>query len=193
MDGDIMYNNVEEAIHFMVKAFKGQRIKTENIDRSFHSMIVYTLLRDITDTEDVLVSALLHDVINDTEYGYEEIEEKFGTLVADMVSDLSEDMSIAKWLDRKKDYIRRMRNNNDVMVINIMLADKLHILLSNYNLFLKVGDKVWKTTGGSKDDNRWLYRETYNIAKKKNANKQLLDRYAELLKIYFGELDEEEN
>ena len=42
-----MYNNVEEAIHFMVKAFKGQKLKTENIDRSFHSMIVYTLLRDI--------------------------------------------------------------------------------------------------------------------------------------------------
>ncbi|MBQ4030440.1 MAG: bifunctional (p)ppGpp synthetase/guanosine-3',5'-bis(diphosphate) 3'-pyrophosphohydrolase [Bacilli bacterium] len=187
-----MYNNVEEAIHFMVKAFKGQKLKTENIDRSFHSMIVYTLLRDITDTEDVLVSALLHDVINDTEYGYEEIEEKFGTLVADMVSDLSEDMSIAKWLDRKKDYIRRMRANYDVMVINIMLADKLHILLSNYNLFLKVGDKVWKTTGGSKDDNRWLYRETYNIAKKKGANKQLLDRYHEMLKIYFGDMDEED-
>ncbi len=188
-----MYNNVEEAIHFMVKAFKGQKIKTENIDRSFHSMIVYSLLRDITDTEDVLVSALLHDVINDTEYGYEEIEEKFGTLVADMVSDLSEDMSIAKWLDRKKDYIRRMRNNNDVMVINIMLADKLHILLSNYNLFLKIGDRVWKTTNGSKDDNRWLYRETYNIAKKKGASPKLLQRYAELLKVYFGELDEDEN
>ena len=187
-----MYTNVEEAIHFMVKAFKGQRIKTENIDRSFHSMTVFSLVRDITDTEDVLVSALLHDIINDSEYGYEEIEEKFGTLVADMVSDLSEDMSIAKWLDRKKDYIRRMRNNNDVMVINIMLDDKLHILLSNYNLFVKVGDKVWKTTGGSKDDNRWLYRETYNIAKQKGANKDLLKRYAELLKIYFGDLDEED-
>ena len=187
-----MYTNVEEAIHFMVKAFKGQRIKTENIDRSFHSMTVYALMRDVADTEEVLVSALLHDIINDSEYGYEEIEEKFGTLVADMVSDLSEDMSIVKWLDRKKDYIRRMRANYDIMVINIMLADKLHVLLSNYNLFLKVGDKVWKYTGGSKDDNRWLYRETYNIAKKKGANPRLLSRYAELLKIYFGDLDEED-
>ena len=85
-----------------------------------------------------------------------------------------------------------MRSNYDIMVINIMLADKLHVLLSNYSLFLKIGDKVWKSTGGSKDDNRWLYRETYNIAKKKGANKQLLNRYAELLKVYFGDIDEED-
>jgi hypothetical protein len=54
-----------------------------------------------------------------------------------MVSDLSEDMGIAKWFDRKKDYIKRMRANYDVNVINIMLADKLHNLISNYDNFLK--------------------------------------------------------
>lgn len=185
-----MYTKVEEAIHFMVKANKGQKRKNENIDKSFHSMIIYSMLREFTNTEDVLVSALLHDVINDTEYGYEEIEERFGTLVADMVSDLSEDMSITKWLDRKKNYIRRLRSNYDVNVINIMLADKLHNLISNYENFLKVGDKIWKNTGGSKEENKWLYRETYNIAKSKNANKDLLKRYKEIVEVYFGEIDE---
>lgn len=185
-----MYTKVEEAIHFMVKANKGQKRKNENIDKSFHPMIIYSMLREFTNTEDVLVSALLHDVINDTEYGYEEIEERFGTLVADMVSDLSEDMAIAKWIDRKKDYVKRMRANYDVNVINIMLADKLHNLISNYERFLKMGDKIWKNTGGSKDENRWLYRELYNIATKKGANADLLKRYKEIIKIYFGEIDE---
>lgn len=186
-----MYTKVEEAIHFMVKANKGQKRKNENIDKSFHSMIIYSMLRDFTDTEDVLVSALLHDVINDTEYGYEEVEERFGTLVADMVSDLSEDMGIAKWFERKKDYVKRMKANYDVNVINIMLADKLHNLLSNYENFLKNGDKIWKNTGGSKDENRYIYREVYNIAKKKNANSKLLERYKEIIVLYFGELDNE--
>lgn len=188
--GDTMYTKVEEAIHFMVKANKGQKRKNENIDKSFHSMIIYSMLRDFTTTEDVLVSALLHDVINDTEYGYEEIEERFGTLVADMVSDLSEDMAIAKWIDRKKDYVKRMRGNYDVNVINIMLADKLHNLISNYERYLKMGDKIWKNTGGTKDENRWLYRELYTIAKKKDANSNLLKRYKEIITIYFGDWDE---
>lgn len=186
-----MYTKIEEAIHFMVKANKNQKRQNENINKSFHSMIIYTMLRDETDMEDVLVSALLHDIINDTEYGYEEIEERFGTLVADMVSDLSEDMAIPKWFDRKKEYIDRMRKNPDVNVINIMLADKLHNLISNYDNFLKYGDNLWKKTGGSKDENKYIYREIYNIAKKKGAYKKLLERYKDIITIYFGEMDEE--
>lgn len=185
-----MYTKVEEAIHFMVKANKGQKRRNENIDKCFHPMVIYSMLREFVDTEDVLVSALLHDIIDDTEYGYEEIEERFGTLVADMVSDLSEDKSITKWLDRKKDYVKRMRNNYDVNVINIMLADKLHNLISHYENYLKIGDKIWKNSGGTKDENRYLYRETYNIAKKKNANQHLLERYKEMIIIYFGEFDD---
>lgn len=188
--GGNMYTSVEEAIYFMVKANRGIKMKNENIDKCFHAMVVYSMIRDISTADDVLVSALLHDIINDTEYGYEEIEEKFGTLVADMVSDLSEDMAITKWLERKKEFIRRIRNNEDINVINIMVADKLHLLLANYNNFLKQGDRIWKSTGGTKDENCWLYREVYNIAIKKEANPKLLKRYKELLDIYFGETDE---
>lgn len=188
--GDGMYSSVEEAIFFMVKANKGLKMRSENIDKSFHAMVVYNMIRDITSTEDVLVAALLHDIINDTEYGYEEIEEKFGTLVADIVSELSEDKSIAKWLERKKEFVRRMKNTDDLNVINIMVADKLQILLSYYKSFIKLGDKVWKNTGGNKDENRWYYREIYNLAVKKGAHNKLLTRYKEILKVYFGDLDE---
>ena len=187
-----MYTKVEKAIRFMVKANKGQKRRNENIDKSFHPMVIYSMLRDFTDSEDVLIAALLHDAINDTEYGYEEIEELFGKNVADMVSELSEDMGIAKWFDRKKDYIKRLKASNDVNVINIMLADKLHNLISNYESFLKYGDKLWKNTGGSKDENRYMYREVYNIARSTNANDKLLNRYREIVTIYFGELENEE-
>ncbi len=189
--GDKMYTKIEEAIQFVIKANKGKKIKINNIDKTFQHISVYNMIRNITDTEDVLIASLLHDIINDTEYGYEEIEELFGTLVADMVSDLSEDMSIAKWVDRKKDFIKRMKKNYDINVINIMLADKLFDLLSYYEYFLQNGDKLWKLSGGSKDENCWLFRELYNIGKSKNANKDILKRYKELLIIYFGEFDEE--
>ena len=186
-----MYTKIEEAIQFVVKANKGKKIKINGIDKTFNHVAVYSLMRDICNIEDVLVAALLHDVINDTEYGYEEIEELFGTLVADIVSDLSEDMSIAKWVERKRDFIKRMRNNNDINVINIMLAVKLFDLLSYYDYFIANGDKLWKLSSGNKDENCWLFRELYNVGKKKNADKEILRRYRELLVIYFGEFDEE--
>ena len=153
-----MYTKVEEAIHFMVKAYKGQKRKNENIDISFHSMIVGMMIRNITYSEDVIVAAILHDIINDSTYGYEDIEEMFGTLVADIVYDLSENMSIPKWLDRKRDFLNRIKKN--------------------------------QSSGGSKDENMWLYRESYYIAKEKGADQSLLDRYKKLLIIYFGDVDE---
>ncbi|MGN1338543.1 MAG: HD domain-containing protein [Candidatus Coprovivens sp.] len=184
-----MYSKIEEAIYFVVKAYKGQRIKIENIDKCYHPMVVGTTIKDITNVEDIVVAAFLHDVIVDTEYGYEEIEMKFGTLVADIVQDLSEDMSISKWLDRKKDLIKRLRNNFDINVINIVIADKIHELVILYDAFLKQGDKVWKNTSGNKDENCWLYREIYNIGKNAKANSKLLKRYNDLLVMYFGEND----
>lgn len=189
--GGIMYTRIEEAMIFTFKANRSKKVKINNVARAFDNIAVYSLIRDITDTEDVLVAALLHDVINDTEYGYEEIEELFGTLVADMVSDLSEDMSMAKWMDRKKDFVRRMKNNNDINVINIMLAVKLFELLSYYDYFLNNGDKLWKLSSGSKNENCWLFRELYNVGRRKNADSNILKRYRELLVVYFGEFDEE--
>lgn len=186
-----MYTKIEEAMLFAFKANKGKKVKINNVDKTFDNIAVYSLMKDICEAEDVLVASLLHDVINDTEYGYEEIEELFGTLVADMVSDLSEDMSIAKWMDRKKDFVKRMKNNYDINVINIMVAVKLYDLLSYYDYFLQNGDKLWKLSSGDKNENCWLYREIYNIGKKKNADSNLLNRYKELLIVYFGEFDEE--
>ena len=186
-----MYNAIEKAIHFMVLAFKGQRRKNENIDKCFHSMSVGMMIRNVTETEDVVVAAILHDIINDTEYGYEEIEEMFGTLVADIVMDLSEDHSNTKWLDRKKEFGERMRNTEDINVINIMVADKLHNLLSDYDLYKKTGDKVWKYSKGTKEENSWLYKECYYLASRKGASEWLLSRYRDILIEYFGDLDEE--
>ena len=188
-----MYTKAEEALYFMIKANWGLKIKSDNVDRSFHPIGVYMIIREITDTEDVLISALLHDTINYTDYGYEDIEERFGTLVADMVSDLSEDLSIAKWFERKKDYIKRLKRNNDPNVIDVMIADKIHNLLMLYDSFDKNGDKVWKNTGGSRDENCFVFREIYNIGKSKHANFKLMERYKDLIIHFFGGVDEQED
>jgi (p)ppGpp synthase/HD superfamily hydrolase len=187
-----MYTKLEEALHFVMKCYEGQKRRNDNINRSYQPIVVANMIRNINDIEDVTVAALLHRTIMDTEYGYEEIEEMFGTLVADMVSDLSEYMSIAKWLYRKKDFIKRMKQCNDIDVINIVVAAKLADLLGDYQAFLKRGDKIWKDVGGSKEENAYVYREIYSLAKRKRANSNLLERYKNMIIIYFGEIDEED-
>ena len=183
-----MYTNEEEAIMFVFKAFKNSKNKFTNLEKSMHSIMVGLCIKEIYQSEDIIVAAYLHNIINDTQYGYEDIEEKFGSIVADIVAEISEDWSLPKWIERKKEFLNRIRRHSDVNSLNIIVADKLHELLSYKENYLKKNDKIWSNIGGSKSDIAWLYREIYNIALEKGANSKLLNRYKREIVYYFGEM-----
>ena len=100
-----MYENEERAIKFLIKAFKGNKNKIDNMERCFHSILVGNAIKDITKYEEIIIAAYLHNIINYTEYGYEDIEERFGSIVSDIVTEISEDWSLPKWTSRKKESI----------------------------------------------------------------------------------------
>lgn len=180
-------NNIELALLFMIRANKGKKFKFDDIDKTFHSVCVgNTMMRIKGVTEEYIVAGILHDIINDTEYGYEDIEQKFGKEVAEIVFEISEDMSIAKWLDRKKDYVKRLRKNKDPMILNIVVADKINYL-KMLDASVKGIDKISKYSGGSITENRYLYREIYNICLNANCDLNLMKEYNSLLIRVFGE------
>lgn len=51
--------------------------------------------------EDILLASILHDIIEDTEVSREELEEKYGAKVAEIVAELTDDMSLP-YLERKQ-------------------------------------------------------------------------------------------
>ena len=141
---DNMYNDEEKAIKFIIQAFKGSKDKIDNMEKCFHSILVGNAIKEITNSEEIITAAYLHNIINSTEYGYEDIEERFGSIVADIVSEISEDWSHTKWIDRKKEFIRRIKMSQDINNINIIVADKTQDLLSYRDLFARKGNKIWK-------------------------------------------------
>ena len=184
-----MYTSEEEAVKFLFKAFKGSRNKYTNLEKALHSILVGLTIKEIYQSEDIVVAAYLHNIINDTQYGYEDIEEIFGSIVADIVAEVSEDWSLPKWLERKKEFLNRIRRYSDINVLNIIVADKLQELLSYKELFSSKGDKLWSSmNNSSKSEIAWLYREVYNIALEKGCNSKLLSRYKREIVYYFGEM-----
>lgn len=183
-----MYENEERAIKFLIKAFKGNKNKIDNMERCFHSILVGNAIKDITNYEEIIIAAYLHNIINYTEYGYEDIEERFGSIVSDIVTEISEDWSLPKWTSRKKEFIKRIKLSNDVNNINIIVADKTQDLLSFRSYYEKKNNKLWKELNITKSDATWFYREIYNIALSKNANPKLLNRYKKELEYFFGEI-----
>lgn len=76
------------------------------------------------DRELLLVSAILHDSIEDTPATFEAVESKFGTAIARGVNALSKDSSIEKKSDRMIDSLRRIKEEPREISM-VKMADRI--------------------------------------------------------------------
>ena len=81
-----MYSTFERAHLFMLKAYKGKKFKYTNIEKSFHAVSVALMIRETTTIDDYITAALLHNIITDTDYGYEEKKTLFD-LIEQIIDD----------------------------------------------------------------------------------------------------------
>lgn len=96
-------NQIEQAKEFAAQKFA--EAGTGN-----HYLEVCDILQNefgITD-QDILVAGLLHDTIEDTSATYQEIEEKFGKKVADMVEEVSHPKNYTA--EEKKEYYEKIKH-----------------------------------------------------------------------------------
>lgn len=80
---------------------------------------------DVTDL-DVLMAALLHDTVEDTECTFEEIEELFGAKVCKIVEEVTDDKTLPK-MERKRLQIEHAKTSSPKAKL-VKLADKLYNL-----------------------------------------------------------------
>jgi (p)ppGpp synthase/HD superfamily hydrolase len=89
-----------------------------------HPIAVAELVAAAGFEDDVVVTALLHDIVEDSTATPDEIASRFGSDVAEWVAILSEDISIADYHDRKEEHRNRVLDGGSVTA-SIYLADKL--------------------------------------------------------------------
>ena len=99
------------------------------VDRLTHSIQTATRAHRDGRDEEYVVCALLHDIVEDTDYTIEDIEKLFGKKIATIISGLTK---ISDVFDQKvslqAENFRKMllTLSDDVRVILIKLADRLH-------------------------------------------------------------------
>jgi (p)ppGpp synthase/HD superfamily hydrolase len=111
-----------EAYRFARDAHEGSRRSgSTTID---HPAEVARLLHDVGYPEHVVVAALLHDVVEDTTTDVSEVAHRFGSQVASLVAQLTEDPGIPGY-DERKGELRRRATTDGHHAASIFAADKL--------------------------------------------------------------------
>lgn len=82
--------DVYEALLFAEKAHGEQKRKYTGEKYIFHPIEVMKIVSTVCNDDAMFMAALLHDTVEDTEVTIEEIEEKFGLEVKNLVSDLTD-------------------------------------------------------------------------------------------------------
>jgi myo-inositol-1(or 4)-monophosphatase len=154
---------VSEAIAFAVKVHDGMRRKKSDLPYILHPMEAAVIVSTMTDDQEVMAAAALHDVVEDAGILMETIEEQFGPRVRALVESETEDKRADRppmdtWQIRKEESLLVLKNTEDLDVLRVWLGDKLANMRSLYREWKSEGDAMWENFN-QKDPNMqaWYY------------------------------------
>ncbi|MBQ3022203.1 MAG: bifunctional (p)ppGpp synthetase/guanosine-3',5'-bis(diphosphate) 3'-pyrophosphohydrolase [Clostridia bacterium] len=131
------YNkNAEEDRALIYKAYllckekHGEQLRHSGEPYFVHPYEVTQILADMELDKEAIIAGLLHDVIEDTDYTYEQMKEEFGEQVATLVEGVTK-LDKIKCISNEEAHIENLRKMffamaEDIRVVLIKLADRLH-------------------------------------------------------------------
>ena len=138
-----VYNNyidenvVKKAYDFAFDVHKNQK-RLSGYPYITHPIAVAAILCDLKVDTATIITALLHDTIEDTEATYNEVNKLFGKEIADLVEGVTK---ISRLEDKSKEYsvaenFRKLilATSKDIRVLLVKLADRLHNMRTINNI-----------------------------------------------------------
>ena len=163
---------VSNAIEFAVKAHDGMRRKNGESPYILHPLEAAVIVGTMTNDQEIIASAVLHDVVEDTDISIEEIEKNFGKRIKQLVECETEDKRAdlppaQTWRIRKEESLEDLKNASDDAVLMVWLGDKLANMRAIYREWKEKGDAMWQKFN-QKDPNEqaWYYTTIANLTSK---------------------------
>lgn len=182
---------VSEAIIFAAKAHDGMRRKKRMAPYILHPMEAAVIVGTMTDDQDLIAAAALHDVVEDAGVTIEEVEAKFGKRVRELVEaeteDKREDQPPAEtWRIRKEETLAVLEKTDDMDVLMVWIGDKLANMRAIYRDWKIEGDAMWQRFN-QKDpkEQGWYYATIVKLTERLSHTSAWLE-YKTLTEIVFG-------
>ncbi|MGM9926297.1 MAG: HD domain-containing protein [Bacillus sp. (in: firmicutes)] len=146
----------EAAIQLATEAHAGQVRKNTTEPYVEHPKRVAAILEEAGFREEVIIAAILHDIVEDTPVTIEQIRERFGDDVADIVAYHTEDKTLS-WEERKEHTISVVETA-PLEVKALIIADKLDNLQSLSRQYEEMGEAVWAAFKRGPEKQEWYNR-----------------------------------
>ena len=186
-----MKDLVSEAIVFSTKAHDGMRRRKSEVPYVLHPMEVGAIIATLTDNQEVIAAGVLHDVVEDAGITIEEIGEKFGSRVMELVASETENKREdlppeETWFIRKEESLEKLRSTNDIEILMLWMGDKLSNIRTIYRDFLVEGDALWnKFHQSDTNAQAWYYRSIMKYTERLSNTLAWIE-YKTLVEKIFG-------
>ncbi|PLR92020.1 HD domain-containing protein [Bacillus sp. T33-2] len=148
---------IDKALQVASRAHQNQFRKQTDIPYVSHPAAVGMILLKAGYSEEVVAAGILHDTVEDTDITLQDIEQEFGSKIAEIVEGCSEPDKSLSWEERKEHTIEFLKTAS-AEIRAVACADKLHNLQSVRRDYALVGDSVWNRFKRGRLQQEWYYR-----------------------------------
>lgn len=157
----------DKAVRFATEAHGGTERRGKGYPYLIHVMEAASIVATITNDQEMLAAAMLHDTVEDTDVTITQIREAFGDRVAGLVQHETgpTDPSMS-WRDRKTVQVKQLASAPyDCKVV--AMGDKLSNLRAIALDYCQIGDLLWNRfhAPNGKADVEWYYRSLADAMK----------------------------
>ena len=169
---------LETATRIAVRAHATQTRKEGDLPYVSHPFMVALKLVKYDFSDEIIAAGLVHDVLEDTNFGEENLRTALGDSVFEIVKGVTNDDSLP-WEEKKVTYIESVRNGSEG-VKAVATADKVHNMESLLLAFDEQGPKVWEHFNAGMEKKIW-FEESMLKMLQETWQHPLVDEYAKLL------------
>ncbi len=182
---------INTAIQVALEAHKKQLRKGTKIPYITHPLSVGIILAKAGFSDDVIAAGILHDTVEDTPVTLNDLREKFGEEVAEIVDRVSEPDKSLSWEERKQHALDSLNETSEAVRF-VTLADKLDNIRAIAGDYKTEGDGIWKRFKRGRESQKWYYRCLLNALHDgpfDDAYSFLYNQLAQTVTEVFGEDD----